>query len=375
MNNTGLVTAGEARALERRDLYFAPTGVGDQLMFLAAAERYFQKTGEKLLLAHQYPELAGNSDSSLILAGADSETVERLYVEQSQAKKNFTGRSVLIDGVEFNLKYVSYYDLRVNRKGLFINRLPDKHILARLCERLGLAGEIEIAPRLNLDGGEKEFGRLSGKRQIALMTGGKMRYKHFPPGLAGAIIEALGSEYDFVQLGGVGDPPLAGARPLMGKLTLRQTAAVLYNSVLFVGAIGGLMHLARAVGCPSVIAFAAEPLASEYYTTNSYVFASVPCAECAEGRLDPFYDPCPHEYRCLSGIGPGQMIAAVREKLSAAPAGYPPQTASLTPAPVAGLELWHRYRVLAAQRMGTADYMRWTHSLKNPGRPGEAGAP
>jgi CDP-glycerol glycerophosphotransferase len=104
---------------------------------------------------------------------------------------------------------------------------------------------------------------------------------------------------------------------LRGDLSLRQVASTLHNSDLFVGAIGGLMHLARAVDCPAVIALGAEPLEFEYYAGNSYVFSETPCNICEEGKLDPHREACLNDYRCIRNISVEKMITAIREKLSA----------------------------------------------------------
>jgi hypothetical protein len=349
MNN--FMPVQQASNLNLRNIIFGQTGIGDQILLLAAAEQYYKKTSKKLLLACQYRELARNADFCWILDAPDSENVAKIYVEQSKTNKKHTGSMVTMDGTEFTLKFILAFDFKANKNGLLIRRLPGRHMLARLCERLGLSGEIEILSRIRLDDEEKHFGCLSEKRQITIMTGGQAPYKSFSPKTAQRIVDALHAEYDFVQIGGRGDPPLANTRHLMGKLPLRKTAAVLYHSALFVGAIGGLMHLAHAASCPSVIAFAGEPLAYEYYSANAYVFSDTPCAECPEGRLDPLYDPCPHAYRCAVNIDPDKMIAAIREKLSTDFGTLPPQTEMLRPDPVSGMELWHRYRYMLAQRM------------------------
>lgn len=344
------ITAIQARDLGLREIYFAFTGIGDQILLLAAAEQYYRKTGEKLLLACQYRQLFHGADFCWVLDSPDSEILEKIYAEHAKANKKHAGNTVTISGAEFKVKFIPALNFSINKDGRFIRRWPDKHILARLCERLGLSGEMEIAPQLRLADDEKTFGRFSEKKQIAIMAGGRVEYKHFSPEIAQRVVNAFRTDYDVVQIGGKGDPPLADARHVMGELPLRKTAAILFHSDVFVGAIGGLMHMARAVGCPSVIAFAGEPLTYEYYATNSYVFSDTPCAECPEGRRDPLFEPCPHAYRCAVNFDPDKIIEAVREKLSAPPIAIPPQIATLTPAPVSGMELWHRNRYLLAQR-------------------------
>ena len=53
-------------------------------------------------------------------------------------------------------------------------------------------------------------------------------------------------------------PPLKGALDLRGKTGLREAAAILSNSLVFIGQVGFLMHLARAVDCRSVIVYGGQ---------------------------------------------------------------------------------------------------------------------
>ena len=59
----------------------------------------------------------------------------------------------------------------------------------------------------------------------------------------------------FIQIGSTADPPLQRVRDLRGATGIREAAAILYHARLYVGTVGFLMHLARAVECPSVIVF------------------------------------------------------------------------------------------------------------------------
>lgn len=345
------ITAWEAHEIGLHEIHFTFTGIGDQILLLAAAEQYYKKTGQKLLLACQYHDFLHKTEYCHILSGIDSETIEKLYVSQCKTKKKYTSSIVVINGVAFTLKFISPYNFSMNKDGLFIRRWPGNHILARLCERLGLSGEIEIAPEIRLGQEHQESDDPTGKAQIAIMAGGRTQYKHFPPKIAQKIVDALHKEYHFIQVGGNGDPPLTNVRNVTGKLSLRETAVVLQNSSLFVGSIGGLMHLARSVKCPSIIAISGEPLHCVRYTLNEYVFSDTPCFECPESQRDPFHDPCPFAYRCSVNISPEKMVDAIVKKFSTS-ACYPKQAAILTPAPVTGMELWHRNRLLVAQRLG-----------------------
>jgi ADP-heptose:LPS heptosyltransferase len=120
---------------------------------------------------------------------------------------------------------------------------------------------------------------------------------------------ALRDEFDFVQLGAPTDPELPGSLDLRGKTTVRQSAAILSQSRLFIGLVSGLMHLARAVECRSVIVYGGrEHPAQTGYSANENLYWTGPCSPCWQ-RND-----CDFDRRCMSEILPEHVIDAVRRQ-------------------------------------------------------------
>ena len=123
-------------------------------------------------------------------------------------------------------------------------------------------------------------------------------------------------EYYFVQIGGLNDEKLKGvSKSLEGQITLRQTAAVLYNSDLFVGEIGGLMHMARAVDCPAVIAYSSvEPDYFVNYIANTNVHPRKPCYD-FKGGIRNVCGGCLKRHTCIRSVEVDDVVQAIREKL------------------------------------------------------------
>ena len=114
-----------------------------------------------------------------------------------------------------------------------------------------------------------------------------------------------------IQLGSHGDPKLEGAMDLRGKTTLRQSAAILANSFVFVGLAGFLMHLARAVDCRSVIIYGGREKPSQTgYVANKNLYSQVRCAPCW------LRNPCDFDRKCMDMITSQQVIAATAEQIS-----------------------------------------------------------
>jgi hypothetical protein len=104
------------------------------------------------------------------------------------------------------------------------------------------------------------------------------------------------------------DLQLRGALDVRGN-TVRETAAILAASRLFLGLATGLMHLARAVECRSVIVYGGREHPSQSgYSANENLYWNGPCAPCWQ-RND-----CNFDRVYMSEIQPEQVIAAVQRQ-------------------------------------------------------------
>jgi hypothetical protein len=188
--------------------------------------------------------------------------------------------------------------------------MPEQHLISVMCQKAGITGEITLRPYLVLKDDEKRRGRRA-PRQIAIQSSGldakhSMLNKNWPLERYQAVVSSLRDHYDFVQVGSRNDPPLEGALDLRGKTSLRETAAVLHASLAFVGQVGFLMHLARAVDCRSVIVYGGrETPAQSGYPCNENLYSPVPCSPC--WRLNT----CPFERVCLQQIEVSDVVAAL----------------------------------------------------------------
>ncbi len=121
----------------------------------------------------------------------------------------------------------------------------------------------------------------------------------------------LRSDVRVVQIGSSSDMKLEGAIDLRGKTSLRQTAAVLANSLVFIGLVGFVMHLARAVDCRSVIIYGGrEKPAITGYVANKNLYTQVRCAPCW------LRNACEFNRKCMDMISVDQVIAATADQIS-----------------------------------------------------------
>ena len=291
-------------------IYIPLIGMGDALIFSAVAHEIFKQTGKKVLVGHKNAEVFENNP---YVEATDTiyETPEKMTAEDIEFLKNNN----------LDIQYVTYW-LSRPIKGQPLNfflTYPKEHSIARSYSVCGYSGKINIKPEMYLTKEEKSFGRFFPKdrKQIAIMNSALEMKKQYP--YFQQIVDELKDEYDFIQIGALEDAVLKNTKEnVVGKLTLRQTAGVLYNSDLFVGQIGGLMHMARAVDCPAVIAYSsAEPDYLARYIANINVGPENKCMLSQTGVCDVSCNPCLNEnrYCCCYTIPVQKMIDGIREQL------------------------------------------------------------
>lgn len=189
---------------------------------------------------------------------------------------------------------------------------PPEHLIALMARRAGVEGRVRLEPELYLTPEESARGRIA-PRQVAIHSTGRgaampIANKEWFPERFQEVVDLLGDEFAFVQLGAPSDPPLRGAVDLRGKTTLREAAAVIQQSVAFVGLVGFLMHLARAVGTPSVIVYGGREHPSQSgYPENRNLYTPMPCGPCW------LWNRCDYGRACMDQIGVGEVAAALLE--------------------------------------------------------------
>jgi len=202
----------------------------------------------------------------------------------------------------------------------------ESHRLARLIGELGDARlEDRASWDLRLANAERQtaseaLGQVRGKRLIVCGPGTKMQAKDWGKERWRELLGMLARRYPDAGLALVGaaeDAEVsefaaqewAGARVnLCGKLTPRETAAVLEHAAVFLGPDSGPMHLAASVGVPCVIAFSSRGQKGVWYpagTQHEVIYRGPECMACE-------LETCLVEQRkCLTSISVDEMEQAV----------------------------------------------------------------
>ncbi len=278
---------------------FAP---GDDLLCTAVLRELRKRGKDGILMVSDHPELfAGNQDPAYVRP-----LWPRYYRDGSTV--SICQRFVRIWGGKFARPEYAPLD------GIDQRRIPTRHIIAEMCARVGITGPVAIRPYLLLSEQEKSPAAWA-HGHIVIQSSGMaarhpMRNKEWYPERVQNVVDALAGDVEFIQLGSKSDPALQHAKDLRGATNIRETAAILSHARLYVGTVGFLMHVARAVECPSVIIFGGrEAPWQSGYVCNTNLYTAVPCAPCWRANT------CEFDRECMREISVADVVSAIRQMM------------------------------------------------------------
>ena len=215
------------------------------------------------------------------------------------------------------LWHVFWYPELLRRKG------RTGSVLDESAQTLGL-GPVAYAARVYLTPAERAWGAAQvaalPRPIVAFNTKSKESVKDWPEERWREALRLLGERGSLVHLGDDKEPEFAGVTRLAGRLSLRESMAVLAHADAHVGPDSFLMHAANGLGVRSVIVFGgSRPVAVLGYAGNENLGVAIECGPC---WLHPSKgEQCPYGVRCMAMIGPTDVVAAVERLLAASTAG------------------------------------------------------
>src|SRR5436309_2217823 len=169
-----------------------------------------------------------------------------------------------------------------------------------MCESAGLPRMVDPAPVFYFADGERPARspspRIAIQSSVLAARFPNLNKEWFPDRMQ-QVVDALRPDAEIVQIGSATDPPLGGVTDLRGRTSVRESAVVLAGAWLFIGLIGFPMHMARAVGTPSVIVFGGrEHPTEDGYPGNANLFTELHCSPCW------LVNHCPYDRECMRRI-------------------------------------------------------------------------
>jgi hypothetical protein len=272
-----------------RRLIFYGSGIGDDLLCTTVARELRKRNSGTVWVGARFPELFDGNPDAHAVPLADWRI----------------GRLARVFGADVRPLWYTHYEPEIDR-----DPEPPNHFAAMMCQKAGISGRVSIRPYLFLRRDERAQGKLANN-QIVIQSSTRsaatpLQNKEWLPQRFQSVVNAFCERFQFLQLGSLADPKLDNVIDLRGKTTLRQAAAIISRSRLFVGLAGGLMHLSRAVDRSAVIVYGGrERPEISGYICNRNITSNPPCSPCWQRNR------CDHDRVCMTSIDAEQVSEAV----------------------------------------------------------------
>jgi ADP-heptose:LPS heptosyltransferase len=159
---------------------------------------------------------------------------------------------------------------------------------------------------------EIEF-KANNKPILAICTKSKEPVKNWSTEYWSDLISKLLSHYYIIQLGDKNEPKLKDVTRYAGKLSMRESAAILSLTDHFIGPDSLLMHIANGLNIPSTIIFGgSRPVGCFGYEQNDNLSTTPECSPC---WIHEGYEICNNNFKCLSEITPSQILSKCSRNL------------------------------------------------------------
>ena len=146
---------------------------------------------------------------------------------------------------------------------------------------------------------EKEIIKFD-KPILAFCTKSKESVKNWPEANWLELIENLKANFSIIQLGDNREPSFENVHRYAGKLSMRESAAILSKASYFIGPDSLLMHIANGLDIPSTIIFGgSRPVGCFGYPENINLSSTPECSPC---WIHKGYEECKNNLICMNEI-------------------------------------------------------------------------
>lgn len=283
----------------KKKLFFTWSGIGDNLVLMAAARNYQRITGEIPLVGSKFTALAALCPW---LENVDWCYGDKMFSAEAEKIKKRSSE----EGLELVFVTCSGYKPLLPDCERNVNIWPANHMITRYVERMGISGDVEIEIPLQLP----QYTTVTD-HDVCIMTGGMQKYKAVAPAVMQKVVNHFRRQFRFVQLGGRHDVLLNGVEDKRG-CDLIHSLQILQRTKFLITGVGGLSHLARAAGTKAVILQTnGEPMSCCNYSGNIVVRPVGACGLCGDNLRDPQHQPCFYGYQCVRDITSERVIRAI----------------------------------------------------------------
>ena len=271
-------------------------GIGDMLLLTIIFRKIFEVSGEKVITISAFKEI-------FLL----NQAVQKVY-----GKENPLINFRKLVGFDYHdITYRCWSNLLPAKKDIF-----NSHAIEQFCHQLEIRGSVSLKPEICFSNEEvNSFSKTSADYIVvqsqASHSNQPQTTKDWSVQSMQEVVDFLGSSFEVIQVGSQKDSRLAGVTDYCGKTTIREAGLLLRKSRMFLGLEGALMHMARAVDCPSVIVWGGRLKPHQIgYPCFENVTVDLECSPCW------LPNACPHDLKCMKEITSEHVIDACEKILS-----------------------------------------------------------
>ena len=201
---------------------------------------------------------------------------------------------------------------------LIVRKEKSQNIIEHNMLRLGI-DKYDYKAGYYLSEVEKEWAKQKTsqfeKPILAICTKSKEPVKNWPETNWLELIQKLNAKFSIIQLGDDKEPTFEGVHRFAGKLSMRESAAILSKANYFIGPDSLLMHIANGLNIPSTIIFGgSRPVGCFGYSENINLSSAPECSPC---WIHEGYEACSHDFMCMDLIMPKMIYTNVSLNLHA----------------------------------------------------------
>ena len=199
---------------------------------------------------------------------------------------------------------------------LIVRKEQSQNIIKHNMLRLGIEN-YDYKAHYFLSEEEKEWAKQKvsnfNKPILAICTKSKEPVKNWSETNWSELIQNLKAKFSIIQLGDDKEPFFEGTHRYSGKLSMRESAAILSTANYFIGPDSFLMHIANGLNIPSTIIFGgSRPVDCFGYSDNVNLSSSPECSPC---WIHKGYEVCTHNIKCMDTIMPDKVFSDLHSLL------------------------------------------------------------
>ena len=206
----------------------------------------------------------------------------------------------------------TFYSFNSTYWELIVRKEKSQNIIEHNMFRLGI-DKYDYKAAYYLSEEEKEWAKQEtnqfDKPILAICTKSKEPVKNWPETNWSELIQNLKANFSIIQFGDEKEPIFEGTHRYAGKLSMRESAAILSTASYFIGPDSLLMHIANGLDISSTIIFGgSRPVSCFGYYENINLSSTPECSPC---WIHEGYESCGHDFMCMSAISVKEVIDSI----------------------------------------------------------------